>query len=54
VVGSGFADVRWTIRQTFDDGVQLAVPGTTVMEVRGGKVVRLTLYYDNEAIGLQT
>ena len=33
--------------------LQMAMPGATVMEVRGGKVVRITLYYDNAVIGLQ-
>ena len=53
IVGPGWAVVRWTVRQTDSTGVQVALPGATVMEVRGGRVVRMTLYYDNAVIGLQ-
>jgi ketosteroid isomerase-like protein len=53
IAGPGWAVVRWTVRQTLSTGVQVAMPGATVMEVRGGKVVRMTLYYDNAVIGLQ-
>lgn len=53
IAGPGWAVVRWTIRQTDATGVQVAVPGATVMEVRDGKVVRMTLYYDNATIALQ-
>ena len=41
--GPGWAATRWTIKQVFPTGVELAVPGVTVMEVRGGRVVRMTL-----------
>jgi hypothetical protein len=54
IAGRGWAVVRWTVKQTFANGVQLALPGATVMEVRDRKVVRLTLYYDNTVITLQT
>jgi ketosteroid isomerase-like protein len=53
IAGPGWAVVRWTVRQTLSTGVQVAMPGATVMEVRDGKVVRMTLYYDNAVIGLQ-
>ena len=53
IAGPGWAVVRWTIRQTDSTGVQVAVPGATVMEVRDGRVERMTLYYDNATIGLQ-
>jgi ketosteroid isomerase-like protein len=53
ITGPGWAVVRWTVRETYETGVQAAMPGATVMEVRDGKVVRMTLYYDNAVIGLQ-
>jgi hypothetical protein len=52
--GPGWAAVRWTIKQVFSTGVGLAIPGTTVMEVRDGKVVRMTLYYLSGVMRLQT
>jgi len=53
IAGPGWAVVRWTVRQTLSTGVQVAIPGATVMEVRDGKVVRMTVYYDNAVVGLQ-
>lgn len=53
MAGAGWAVVRWTIRTTDARGVQHAVPGATVMEVRDGKVVRMTLYYNANVISLQ-
>ena len=53
IAGPGWAVVRWTVRQVCSTGVEVATPGATVMEVRDGKVVRMTLYYDNAVIGLQ-
>jgi hypothetical protein len=52
IAGAGWAVVRWTARRVAS-GVERAVRGATVMEVRGGKVVRLTLYYDSRAMSLQ-
>jgi ketosteroid isomerase-like protein len=54
LAGPGWAAVRWTVRQVFPTGVELAMPGMTVMEVRDGKVVRMTLYYDSSVMRLQT
>ena len=54
LAGPGWAAARWTVKQVFPTGVELAVPGVTVMEVRGGKVVRMTLYYDSSVMRLQT
>ena len=53
IAGPGWAVVRWTVRPVASTGVQVATPGATMMEVRDGKVVRMTLYYDNAVIGLQ-
>lgn len=53
IAGPGWAVVRWTIRGADVNGIQVAMPGATVMEVRDGKVVRMTLYYDNAVLGLQ-
>ena len=53
IAGPGWAVLRWTIRQVFSTGVELALPGATVMEVRDGKVVRMTLYYDSKVLKLQ-
>ena len=54
VAGPGWAVVRWTARQVFPTGVELALPGATLMEVRGGHVVRMTVYYDSATMRLQT
>jgi len=53
IAGQGWAVVRWTIREVSPEGVESAVRGATVMEVRSGKVVRMTLYYDNAVVSLQ-
>lgn len=53
IAGPGWAVVRWTIGQTSDTGAQLEAAGATVAEVRDGKVVRMTLYYDDSVISLQ-
>jgi ketosteroid isomerase-like protein len=53
MAGQGWAVVRWTVREAYSTGVEVAMPGATVMEVRDGKVVRMTLYYDSELISLQ-
>lgn len=53
VAGQGWSVVRWTIRRDYSTGVQLAMPGATMMEVRDGKVVRMTVYYDSSNIRLQ-
>jgi hypothetical protein len=54
ISGPGWAVGRWTIRQVFSTGVELAMPGASVMEVRNGKVVRMTLYYNSSVMRLQT
>jgi ketosteroid isomerase-like protein len=53
IVGKGWAVLRWTVREVFSTGVEVALPGATVMEVRDGKVVRMTLYYDSKVLKLQ-
>jgi ketosteroid isomerase-like protein len=53
MAGPGWAVVRWTVRQVMPTGVEVAMPGATVFEVRDGKVARMTLYYDSEVIALQ-
>jgi hypothetical protein len=54
IAGPGWSVVRWTARCTFPTGVQLALPGATVMEVRQGHVVRMTIYYNSATMRLQT
>ena len=54
MAGPGWAATRWTIKQVFSTGVELAMPGTTMMQVRDGKVVRMALYYDSSVMRLQT
>ena len=51
IVGRGWAVARWTAQRDVYD-VHIAVPGATVVEVRDGKVVRATLYYDADDISL--
>jgi hypothetical protein len=53
ISGAGWAVGRWTLRQVFSTGVEVAMPGATVMEVRDGKVVRMTLYYNSNLMRLQ-
>jgi ketosteroid isomerase-like protein len=53
IAGPGWAVVRWTARRVYSTGVEVAMPGATMMEVRDGKVARMTLYYDNAVVGLQ-
>ena len=53
IAGPGWAVDRWTIRRVLTTGEEKTMPGATVMEVRGGKVVRMTLYYDSAVISLQ-
>lgn len=51
IVGRGWAVARWTaIRDVYD--VHITSPGATVVEVRDGRVVRATLYYDSNDISL--
>jgi hypothetical protein len=54
IASRGWAVLRWTVRQVLSTGVELAMPGASVLEVRDGKVVRMTLYYDSTVIKLQT
>ena len=53
MAGPGWAVARWTVRQVLPTGTEIAMPGATVLEVRDGKVARMTLYYDSEVIALQ-
>lgn len=53
ISGPGWAVVRWTVRAVYPTGVEVAMPGATVFEVRDGKVARMTLYYDSEVMRLQ-
>ncbi len=53
ISGRGWAVVRWTARRVYSTGVELAMPGATVLEVRDGKVVRMTLYYNSKKVSLQ-
>lgn len=51
IAGAGWTVVRWTARRV-TNGVERAVRGATVMEVRRGKIVRLTLYYNSRTMNL--
>jgi hypothetical protein len=53
ISGPGWAVGRWVLRQGYSNGVEVAMPGATVMDVRGGKVVRMTLYYNSNVMRLQ-
>ena len=53
VAGAGWVVDRWTVRKVIATGEEKTMPGATVMEVRGGKVVRMTLYYESRDIPLQ-
>ena len=46
--------MSWTVRWVYSTGVELALPGATVMEVRDGRVVRMTVYYDAGVVSLQS
>jgi hypothetical protein len=52
IAGPGWAVSRWTATGTGADRPGVTVPGATVMEIRGGKVVRLALYYDSMTLPL--
>lgn len=54
IAGPGWSVVRWTVRQAFPTGVEVALPGATVIEVRDGHVVRMTVYYNSSTLRLQT
>jgi ketosteroid isomerase-like protein len=53
IAGPGWSVVRWTVRQVYPTGVEQALPGATVMEVRDGQVVRMTVYYNSATMRLQ-
>jgi hypothetical protein len=53
VAGPGWAVVRWTLHFALAGG-NGDTAGATVIEVRDGKVVRMTLYYDGETTKLQS
>ena len=52
IVGPGWAAVRWTATggQTSTDDITM--PGAMMLEIRSGKVVRMTLYYDAATLPL--
>jgi len=52
IAGPGWAVSRWTATGTGADRPGVTVAGATVMEIRGGKVVRLALYYDGMTLPL--
>jgi len=60
IAGPGWAVLRWTVRRFYSStgyfpmGIKVADPGATVIEVRGGKVARMTLYYFSSVKDLQT
>jgi hypothetical protein len=52
IVGPGWAVLRWTARRVYTgailpNGISETANGATVVEVRGGKVVRIMLYGDS-------
>ena len=52
IVGRGWAVARWTATGADAATSGIIVPGATVMEIRGGKVVRLTVYSDSTKLPL--
>jgi hypothetical protein len=60
IAGPGWAVLRWTVRRFYSStgyfpmGIEVADPGATLVEVRGGKVARMTLYYYSSGDCLQT
>jgi ketosteroid isomerase-like protein len=46
VAGKGWAVARWLFSGRTKGGLWHSVPGATVFEVRGGRIVRQTLYYN--------
>ena len=52
IVGDGWAVARWTATGTEAYMPYSIMPGATVYEVRGGKIVRLTIYHDSLTLAL--
>jgi SnoaL-like domain len=50
VAGAGWVVDRWTVRRVLTSGEEKTMPGATVMEVRRGEVVRMTLYYESPRV----
>ena len=48
IAGRGFAVARWVASGDTSGGVYVGVRGATVFEVRDGKIVRQTIYYNSE------
>lgn len=48
----GWAVVRWTAIGMARSGDTVSVPGATMIEERGGRIVRMTLYYDSSVLPL--
>jgi ketosteroid isomerase-like protein len=53
VSGAGWAVARWTASGLDRAGRPVTLPGASVLEVRGGEVTRMTLYYDATVLDLQ-
>ena len=51
--GPGWVVDLWTVRQVLATGEEKTMPGATVMEMRGRKIVRMTLYYESQDVPLQ-
>lgn len=54
IAGPGWAVVRWTLHGLSPSGGKQEAFGATVLELRRGKVVRMTLYYDGGNVKLQS
>jgi ketosteroid isomerase-like protein len=52
VVGRGWAAIRWTATGGQASTDDITMPSATVLEIRSGKVVRMTLYYDSATLQL--
>lgn len=52
VVGYGWVVLRWSITGRGANGSIVNEPGPTVLEIRGGKIARMTMYYDSRDIKL--
>ena len=50
VAGKGWAVARWLLSGQAPSGSMASVPGATLFEVRDGKIVRETIYYNSEGL----
>jgi hypothetical protein len=51
-VGRGWAALRWVGTGAQSSTDEITMPGAAMLEIRHGKVVRMTLYYDSATLAL--